>query len=294
MSAARPPEGARAAVTMAAAWASAVQRGLERLDAQLLLAHLLGLPAARARAWLLAHDTDPLAPAVASRYAELVERRLDGVPLAYLVGEKEFYGLRLAVSPEVLVPRPDTETLVAWAVELAQPLPAPRLADLGTGSGAIALALKHLLPHAEVTATDLSPAALAVARGNGERLGLPVRWRQGCWWEALAGEADEQHYDVVASNPPYIAERDPHLAALRHEPLQALASGPLGLDALRQIVAGAPDHLTDGGWLLFEHGHEQADDVQALLRKAGFVDVSTRVDLAGRPRCTGGRWQVSR
>ncbi|MCM5680756.1 peptide chain release factor N(5)-glutamine methyltransferase [Schlegelella sp. S2-27] len=272
---------------VAQAWQAATRLGLERLDAQALLAHVLGLPPERARAWLLAHDTDLLSTERLTRYAELVQRRSAGEPLAYLVGEKEFFGLCLAVTPAVLVPRPDTETLVEWAIELLQVLPAPRVVDLGTGSGAIALSLKHALPHADVSAVDLSPAALAVARSNGERLGLPVRWLQGSWFEPLDAGAPPC-FDLIVSNPPYIAQNDPHLAALQHEPQLALGSGPDGLDALRQIVAGAAAYLRPGGWLLLEHGHQQDADVRGLLRAAGFDAVSTRLDLAGRPRCTGG------
>ncbi|PPE69025.1 peptide chain release factor N(5)-glutamine methyltransferase [Caldimonas thermodepolymerans] len=279
-------DDARARTTVAQAWQAAVQRGLERIDAQALLAHVLDLPPGRARAWLLAHDTDPLPPAQLARYEALVQRRATGEPLAYLVGTREFYGLTLAVTPAVLVPRPDTETLVDWAVELLRPLPAPRVADLGTGSGAIALALKHSLPQAEVSAVDLSAEALAVARANGERLGLAVQWLHGSWLEPLAG----RRLEMIVSNPPYIADGDPHLPALQHEPERALTSGPDGLDDLRRIVAAAPHHLLPGGWLLLEHGHDQAEAVQALLREAGFQRIQTRHDLGHRPRCTGGRW----
>ena len=281
--------GKQAAERVAQAWQNAVRQGLDRLDAQLLLAHALGLHGAQARAWLLAHDGDPIPPAAGQRYAELVARRAAGEPLAYLVGQKEFYGLPLAVSPSVLVPRPDTETLVEWAVELlkASP-PGARVVDLGTGSGAIALGMKHAVPQAQVTAVDLSDAALAVAKANGERLGLAVRWLAGSWFEPLAGPPAEQ-FELIVSNPPYIAQDDPHLAALHHEPPQALASGPDGLDALRHIVQRAGSHLSPGGWLLLEHGYEQAPAVQALLRAAGYTAVSTRHDLAGHPRCTGGQ-----
>ncbi|MCW7537151.1 peptide chain release factor N(5)-glutamine methyltransferase [Aquabacterium sp. A7-Y] len=274
--------------SVAETWRAGQRLGLERLDAQALLAHVLGLPAERARAWLLAHDSDPVPADAAARYAALAARRAAGEPLAYLVGEKEFYGLRLAVSPAVLVPRPDTETLVEWALELARPLLAARIADLGTGSGAIVLALAAQLPGARLTAVERSPEALAVARANGERLGLPVRWLHGSWWRPFAGQPHER-FELAVSNPPYIAEGDPHLDALRHEPRQALTAGERGLDDLADIIAGAADHLAPGGWLLLEHGHEQASEVQALLRQAGFVDVATRRDLGGQPRCTGGR-----
>ena len=275
-----------AAGTVAQAWQAAVRLGLERIDAQALLAHVLALPAERARAWLLAHDTDPLPPEVHARYAGLVRRRAAGEPLAYLVGEREFFGLRLAVTPAVLVPRPDTETLVEWAIELLRDLPAPRVVDLGTGSGAIALSIKHAVPQADVSAVDLSPQALSVARDNGERLGLAVHWLQGSWFEPLDTQAP---FDLIVSNPPYIAQDDPHLAALQHEPSLALSSGPGGLDALRHIAGSARAHLPPGGWLLLEHGYDQGAAVQALLHAAGFEAVTTRCDLAGQPRCTGGR-----
>lgn len=273
-------------MTVAQALAAAQSAGLERLDAQLLLGHLLGQP----RSWLIAHDGDALPPAQADAYAALCTRRAGGEPFAYLVGEREFHGLSLQVSPAVLVPRPDTEVLVDWALELMgremAGRPAPEVVDLGTGSGAIALAVKHRHPAARVGAVDLSEAALAVARGNAQRLGLAVDFRAGSWWQPLAG----QRFDLVLSNPPYIAGGDPHLAALAHEPALALTPGGDGLDAIRQIVAGAPAHLVPGGWLLLEHGYDQAETVAALLRTAGFDGVATRRDLAGQPRCTGGRW----
>lgn len=264
----------------ALAWARGM--GVDRLDAQLLLGFELGRP----RAWLIAHDDAPLDAAAAQRHGERLARRADGVPLAYLLGEKECHGLLLHVAPDVLVPRPDTETLIDWALQRLAGLPAPGVLDLGTGSGAIALAVRHACPAAQVTATDLSEAALAVARGNARRLGLAVDWRQGDWWSAVAG----CRFDVVVSNPPYIAEGDPHLPALRHEPRLALVSGPDGLEALRCIVAAAPRHLHPGGWLLMEHGFEQAGAVQGLLRARGFTEIETRRDLGGQPRCTGGRY----
>lgn len=270
--------------TVREALAAARAQGVDRLDAQLLLAFHLHRP----RAWLIAHDDQPLAAESFSPFAADIARRADGVPLAYLLGEREFHGLRLRVTPDVLDPRPDTETLVDWALErLAAPSmpPTAEVVDLGTGSGAIALAIAHRHPAARVTATDLSPKALAVAQGNAQRLGLAVQWAEGAWWSALPG----RRFLLAVSNPPYIRGDDPHLAALRHEPLLALTPGGDGLDALRAIVAGAPQALRPGGWLLLEHGWDQADAVQALLRGHGFDDVQTRADLAGRPRCTGGR-----
>jgi release factor glutamine methyltransferase len=189
------------------------------------------------------------------------------------------------VSPGVLVPRPDTETLVDWALSLMPDKLPCRVLDLGTGSGAIALALQHQRPQAEVTAVDASQDALAVARANARQLGLSVHFEHGSWFEPVAS----QRFDLIVSNPPYIADGDHHLAALRFEPLSALTSGPDGLDDLRQIVAEAPAHLAPGGWLLLEHGFDQHEAVQALLRSAGFAEVSTRHDLGGQPRCTGGR-----
>jgi release factor glutamine methyltransferase len=264
------------------ALALAREHGVDRLDAQWLLTHRLGRP----RAWLLAHDEQVLGADDEAFFRAGLAQRAAGVPLAYVTGEREFCGLVLQVSPAVLVPRPETEGLVDWAlIALARPgVDTPAVADLGTGSGAIALAIKRRRPDAVVTATDASPAALAVAKANGSRLGLDADWRLGDWWQPLAG----RRFDLVVSNPPYVCGDDPHLAALRHEPRQALTPGGDGLAALRCIVQGAPAHLRPGGALLLEHGHDQAGAVQAQLRSAGFGAVTTRADLAGLPRCTGG------
>ncbi|MEO7243620.1 MAG: peptide chain release factor N(5)-glutamine methyltransferase [Rubrivivax sp.] len=273
--------------TVNAALAAACAGGVARLDAQLLLAAALDCP----RAWLLGHGDALLAPAVARRFDAEGRRRAAGEPLAYLTGRREFHGLLFEVTPAVLVPRPETEHLVEWGLELLDAelgnRRAPRVADLGTGSGAIALALAAAWPAAGVVAVERSEAALAVARRNGGALGIPVDWRSGDWWRALAGD---DGFDLVLSNPPYVAAGDPHLAALAHEPLSALVAGDDGLDALRTIVAGAPPRLAAGAWLLLEHGHEQGAAVRALLEARGFERVSTRADLAGLPRCTGGRW----
>ena len=257
--------------------------GLARLDAQLLLLHALGRPQ-HDRAWLLAHDGDTLDPATETRYRELTRMRAAGTPLAYLTGVREFYGLELQVDARVLDPRPDTETLVEWALECIKDLASPRLIDLGTGSGAIALALKHARSDARVHAVDASADALAVARANAQRLGLEVEFTLGNW---LAGV--EQHYELIVSNPPYIAEGDPHLEELGHEPRLALTSGPDGLDAIRALIQQAPSHLSPGGWLLLEHGWDQAEAVRALLTRAGFTNVQSRQDLPGVERCSGGR-----
>ncbi len=273
-----------AITTLRDALAQAQALGLERIDAQLLLLHVLNREGA-GRAWLLAHDTDTLPPPEQARFAALCQRRAAGEPVAYLRGTKEFYGLQLQVDARVLDPRPDTETLVDWALEVLAPLAAPRLLDLGTGSGAIALALQHQRPDAQVSAVDASADALAVAQANATRLGLAVQFAHGDWLRGVAGQ-----FDAIVSNPPYIAAADPHLAALRYEPLQALASGADGLDDIRAIVSQAPAHLLPGGWLLLEHGWDQAGAVQALLRVAGFAEVQSRKDLAGIARCSGGQW----
>jgi release factor glutamine methyltransferase len=277
------------AATVDAALRQARERGVERLDAHLLLSHVLG----QSRAWLLAHGDDRLSDAQAAAFETLVERRADGEPFAYLVGQREFHGLSLAVTDAVLVPRPDTETLVEWALELlAGPLGQagqPAVLDLGTGSGAIALAIKHACARAQVWAGERSADALAVARANAQRLALEVRFAHGDWWDALAGAAGVPAFDLVVSNPPYIAADDPHLAALVHEPRSALVAGDEGLADIRRIAEGAAGRLRAGGWLLFEHGWQQAPAVQAILQRNGFGEVSTRVDLEGRARCTGGR-----
>jgi len=255
--------------------------GLARLDAQLLLLHALERPR-HDRAWLLAHDSDALDPAAEMRYIQLTRRRAAGTPLAYLTGVREFHGLELQVDARVLDPRPDTETLVVWALELLPP--SGSVIDLGTGSGAIALALKSARPDAQVSAVDASADALDVARTNARHLGLSVSFTQGNWLENVS-----EAYDLIVSNPPYIAEGDPHLDQLGHEPRMALTSGVDGLDAIRILVTQAPAHLAPGGWLLLEHGWDQSEAVRALLAQAGLVQVQSRRDLAGIERCSGAR-----
>ncbi len=277
-------------MTLIDALKQAATAGLDRLDAQMLLLLALGRDM-NDRAWLLAHDTDPLPADAADRCADLVRRRLAGEPVAYLAGTKAFFGLDLQVDPRVLVPRPDTETLVQWVLDLLAPPPAQaRFLDLGTGSGAIALAVKAQRPDVAVTATDASAEALTVARANAERLGLAVSFHQGSWLDAVPG----QHFDLIASNPPYIAEGDPHLQALEHEPISALTAGADGLDDLRTIIARAHHALHPGGWLLLEHGHDQAPAVRDLLEQHGFEAVGSRTDLAGIERCSGARWPQQR
>lgn len=268
---------------VAEALALARELGVERLDAQLLLSTLLQ----RDRGWLISHDDAVLTPEQVRKITEQLQQRAAGLPFAYLVGEQEFHGLRLQVTPDTLVPRADTETLVDWALELLAALPGqPRVVDLGTGSGAIALALKHRHPAAQVEAVELSPGALAVARGNARRLGLELRFHQGSWWQPLAG----QRFELIVSNPPYIAGEDPHLPALRHEPRSALTPGGDGLADLRILIEGAPEHLQPGGWLMLEHGYDQAEPVAAALRARGFTDIGLRRDLGGQARVSAARW----
>jgi release factor glutamine methyltransferase len=277
-------------VTLAEALAAGAALGLDRLDAQLLLLHALGRSPAE-RAWLLAHDIDRLDPAHEAMFRDLCARRVGGEPLAYIVGRKEFFGLELMVDPRVLIPRPDTETLVEWALEITRcdcgldPQSRARVIDLGTGSGAIALAIKKKCPAATVEAVDASAGALEVAGENARRLGLEVGFRQSSWLDGASSR-----YDLIVSNPPYIRAGDPHLVALRNEPLQALVAGQDGLADIRTIVGQAPGQLRPGGWLLLEHGFDQATAVRALLTAAGFAPVCSRKDLAGIERCSGGQW----
>ena len=307
---------------------------LPRAEARRLLASLTGQPLT----WFMAHGDDPADPDTTTRFQALAERRRAGEPLAYLLGQQEFYGRPFAVSPAVLIPRADTETLVETALEQllllrrqqrpidttgaeapalvlppaqthtcqgrssadAQallsktsscPTPPPlSLLELGTGSGIIAITLALETPDTEVHAVERSPEALAMAQQNAKALGAHrIHWHAGSWWQALASP---RRFDLIVSNPPYIAANDHHLQQgdLRFEPPQALAAGPDGLDDLRIIIGGAPAHLNPGGWLLLEHGYDQEAPVQALLRDAGFADVFTRRDLAGQPRVSGGRW----
>jgi release factor glutamine methyltransferase len=253
-------------------------RALEAREARLLLAAATGF----SEASVLAHPERELPAAAEARFRDLAARRKHGEPIAYLLGEKEFYGLPLAVNPAVLIPRPESELLVALALARK---PASVL-DLGTGSGAIALAIKRHLPAARVVAVERSAAALAVARRNALKLGLEVDFRHGLWFEPVAGE----RFDLVVSNPPYVAMGDAHLSQgdLRFEPQSALVAGPEGLDAIREIVRGAPSHVNPGGWLLVEHGLGQDVAVRGLLREAGFDEIHTWPDLAGIARVSGG------
>lgn len=264
--------------------AAAAARLGDRAEAGILLAHALGKP----RSWLVAHADDVPDAAGAEAFAALVERRAAGEPVAYLTGHRGFWTLELEVTPATLIPRPETELLVELALARLPRDGVPRVADLGTGSGAIALALARECPHARVLATDASAAALAVARRNAETNRIRnVAFVQGDWFGALAGE----HLDLIVSNPPYIAAGDPHLAQgdLRFEPSSALASGSDGLDDIRRIVDGARTHLVAGGWLLFEHGWDQGAAARGLLEAAGYGGVFTAQDLEQRDRVSGGR-----
>jgi release factor glutamine methyltransferase len=256
----------------------------DRADAVVLLAHALGKP----RSWLFAHADDPADAAGAAAFAALVDRRAAGEPVAYLIGHRGFWTLELEVTPATLIPRPETELLVELALARLPQDGTPRVVDLGTGSGAIALAIARECPHARVLATDASDAALAVARRNAQanRIGN-VAFARSDWFAALAGE----RFDLVVSNPPYIAVADPHLEQgdLRFEPASALASGSDGLDDIRRIVDGARAHMMAGGWLLFEHGWDQGAAARSLLEAAGYGEVFTAQDLEQRDRVSGGR-----
>jgi release factor glutamine methyltransferase len=255
-----------------------------RLDVELLLSHCLQKP----RSYLYAWPELELEAGHCAAFAQLLAARRDGVPVAYLVGEREFWSLPLRVNQHTLIPRPETEILVEWALQLDLPVTA-KVSDWGTGSGAIALALASERPGWNILATDVSSEALAVAQDNARLLGAArLEFLQSDWGAGLVG----RKFDLVVSNPPYVAEADPHLTQgdLRFEPAMALRSGADGLTALRRIVADAPQHLCNGGWLLLEHGFEQATEVRQLLQSAGFSALECRRDLAGTDRISGGMW----
>ena len=255
--------------------------GLPLLEARALLAHRLRV----ARERLVAHPELAVDPVDADAFIDLARRRAGGEPLAYLLGEKEFYGRSFLVSPAVLVPRPETELLVDLALERMRAIEEPRVLDLGTGSGCIAVTLALECREAQVTATDASPTALEVARGNANRLGATVAFHLGDWYGAVPVG---QTFDVIVANPPYVAPGDPHLDALRFEPMQALTDGRDGLACLQTIVAGAAARLAPGGWLLVEHGYDQGPAVGALFAAHG-LSARTLADAAGHPRVTLGQ-----
>ncbi len=255
---------------------------LGRMEARILLQHATGMTAAE----IASHPERNLRGNELEHFLALVKRRAAGEPVAYLTGVREFYGRKFIVTPEVLIPRPETELLVELGLEKLSGIPTPRILDLGCGSACIAVSLSLELPAASVTAVDHSAAALAVARRNAAALGAKLLCIESDWYAAL----DNQRYHLIVANPPYIAARDPHLVAgdLRFEPLAALASGDDGLTALGTIIEEAPRHLLPGGWLLFEHGYDQAAPVRDLLKSAGFVDIEQHRDLAGIIRVSGG------
>jgi release factor glutamine methyltransferase len=255
-----------------------------RLEAEILLAACLDRPRSHLYAW----PERDVEPQQQERFAALISRRILGEPIAHLLGQREFWSLPLTVTPQTLIPRPETETLVALALETMPENAALRIADLGTGTGAIALAIARERPRSEVIATDISPAALSVAMSNAARLGLDnVRFACGSWCRALTVHA----FDFILSNPPYVADYDPHLREgdLRFEPRAALAAGPRGLDALHRIIPDAFDLLRTDGWLILEHGCGQGEIVMQLMRTQGFREISDHPDAAGLSRVTRGR-----
>lgn len=260
--------------------------GLPRLEVQMLLAYVLG----QSRVWLIAHDDHELVQAEFERFQTLCQRRLAGEPMAYLVGQREFMGLTFEVNASVLIPRPETELLVETALAAVSGVTAPRVLDLGTGSGAIALSMAHARPDADVWATDISAQALELAQRNAGSQGAKVQFMQGSWFDALHGLCPR--FDLIVSNPPYIAAGDAHLSQgdLRFEPRGALTDESDGLMAYRMILSGASGFLALGGSLCFEHGFDQGAAVADLLRQAGFLDVKTIQDLSGHPRVTAGSY----
>lgn len=264
--------------------ALALDKAEARRDVQVLFGYALQV----SRAYLLAHGDDLLTAEVLARCEALLARRLAGEPVAYILGQREFYGLSFQVTPAVLIPRPETELLVELVLALAAVDNAQELLDLGTGSAAIAIAIAKHRPLAHVTAVDCSAEALIVAQTNAATLQVAnIHFVEGDWFAALG----VRKFDIIVSNPPYVAARDPHLRQgdVRFEPAGALVGGHGGLDCIREIIAGAPAHLTPGGWLLLEHGYDQAQACQALLHAQGFREVASHPDLSGTLRVTGGR-----
>jgi release factor glutamine methyltransferase len=255
---------------------------LPHIEARALLAHVLGITRER----LIAYPETCVAPEVSARFEALAQRRRSGEPLAYLKGEQEFYGRRFIVSPAVLIPRPDTETLIDVALACLREIRQPRVLELGTGSGCIAITLKLECPEAMITAIDVSADALAVAEANARALGGAIEFRAGHWFEAVGTPV---RYDLIVSNPPYVAAGDPHLSALTYEPSFALTDGADGLRCLAEIIDTATNHLNDVGWLVLEHGYDQAAAVGKLVKQAGMRDVAAVRDAAGHARVTRAR-----
>jgi release factor glutamine methyltransferase len=278
-----------ASPTLRDALTLAAMAGLPALEARMLLTHVTGLN----RTQLITRDTDTLALAQRDAFATLLARRLAGEPIAYLIGEREFFGRKFRVTPDVLIPRPDTEIAAEAALARLAEVVQPQVLDLGTGSGILAVTLARERRDAHVWATDISPGALMVAQDNASALGADrIHFLVSDWYAALPPGL---RFHLIVSNPPYIAEGDPHLAKgdLRFEPIDALTDHGDGLSDLRAIVGGAGARLLPGGWLLMEHGFDQAQATRKLLEEAGFTEIFTARDLAGLERCTGGRWQTT-
>lgn len=261
------------------------ESGLPRSEGLLLLARLLGIERSR----LMAHPETELSPQQCAAARRWFERRRAGEPVAHLIGEREFYGLSLRVTPDVLIPRPETERLVELALDRISPGAPARLLELGTGSGAVAIALAKERPRLEIFATDISEAALAVARDNALRHGVAIEFVCGNWFEAVG----DRQFDLIVSNPPYVAARDPHLERgdVRFEPSLALVGGEDGMNCIRRIADQGRSHLVAGGWILFEHGYDQGDRCVELLHGLGYCDVADFSDLAGLSRACVGRWR---
>jgi release factor glutamine methyltransferase len=257
-----------------------------RLDAEVLLGLVLGV----SRSALIARGTDRISAETQRAYEHLIARRMQGAPVAYLTGIREFWSLELDVTPDVLVPRPETEILVELALALLPKDLPLSVVDLGTGSGAIALAIASERPLVCMTGVDVSEPALAVALANSRKLGLmQIAWRAGSWFQAVG----EQRFDMIVANPPYVASDDPALQRLAAEPALALSCGPTGLEAFDRIIDGAAEHLNPGGWLLFEHGNTQAADVARMLERRGFDHIRSHADYSGLDRVTLGTIRIS-
>ena len=255
---------------------------LPRLEQTMLWEHVLQVP----RSWLIGHDTDPLSAAAVQQFKALAARRLNGEPMAYIIGKREFMGHDFIVNPAVLIPRPETEFLVEQALAQIKGMPNARVLDMGTGSGAVAVSIALARPDVTVIATDISAEALAVAQQNAHHLCANVEFLQGSWYDAVSGQ---MAFDIIVSNPPYIAEHDPHLVQgdLRFEPAAALSSAQNGLDDIRQIISGAQSYLSEVGSIWIEHGWDQAVIVRSLFTRANFSQPTSIADLAGIPRITG-------
>lgn len=281
-----PPGALSPDPTLREAQTLAAMAGLPALEARMLLSHVTGLT----RTQLITRDTDHLNAAKRDAFSTLMARRLAGEPMAYLLGEREFFGRTFRVTPDVLIPRPDTEIAVEMSLARVAHVPAPRVLDLGTGSGILAVTIARERSDAEVWATDISPGALMVAQDNARALEAHgIHFLVSDWYDAVP---DTLRFHLIVSNPPYIASGDPHLVEgdLRFEPIDALTDHEDGLSDLATIVAGAAGRLLPGGWLLMEHGYDQGAATRALLEAGGFTEVSTARDLAGQERCSGGRW----